>query len=107
MVIKYILIINSKNQILNNSIIEEKRGWTACLENYPVNTYVSKSLLYNLYPNDLTWLDLSPAVGALSSGSDSGIGSLGFKSNEPDHPIHVPLHSTTTGATAVTRPPAL
>ncbi|KAE9544410.1 hypothetical protein AGLY_001589 [Aphis glycines] len=44
---------------------------------------------------------LSPAVGALSSGSDSGIGSLGFKSNEPDHPIHVPLHSTTTGATAI------
>jgi len=63
--------------------------------------------LFTLYHNDLTWLDLSPAVGALSSGSDSGIGSLGFKSNEPDHPIHVPLHSTTTGATAVTRPPAL
>lgn len=54
-----------------------------------------------------TWLDLSPAVGALSSGSDSGIGVLGSKSNRPDHPIHVPLHSTTTGATAVTRPPAL
>lgn len=54
-----------------------------------------------------TWFDFSPAVGALSSGSASGIGVLGSKSCIPDQPIHVPWHSTTTGATAVTNPPAL
>ena len=55
-----------------------------------------------------TCFDKSPAVGALSSGSDSGIVSTtSLKSSSPVQPIHWPLQSITTGATAVTNPPAL
>lgn len=55
----------------------------------------------------LTFFDLSPAVGVISLGSDSGIGSLGSSKWIPGQPTHKPLPFTTTGATAVTKPPAL
>jgi hypothetical protein len=55
----------------------------------------------------VTCLERSPDVGALSSGSDSGMNSKGSLVCSPDHPIHSPPQSTTTGATAVTKPPAL
>ena len=57
-----------------------------------------------------TWLLVSPAVGLLSSDDDSGTlasncSSLSWQS--PVHPTHRPWHLITTGATAVTKPPAL
>lgn len=55
----------------------------------------------------LTFLDFNPAVGARSLGSDSGMGSLGSSKWIPGHPTHKPLPLITTGATAVTKPPAL
>lgn len=54
-----------------------------------------------------TLLDFNPAVGVISDGSDSGIGSSGSSRCMPGHPTHNPLQFTTTGATAVTNPPAL
>lgn len=48
----------------------------------------------------------NPAVGVVSLGSDSGILSPSSKWT-PGHPIHNPFPWTTTGATAVTKPPAL
>lgn len=54
-----------------------------------------------------TCFDESPEVGVLSLGSASGIASSLGRSCIPGQPIHKPLHSTTTGATAVTSPPAL
>ena len=56
-----------------------------------------------------TWLLVSPAVGLFSS-DDSGTlasncSSLSWQS--PVHPTHRPWHLITTGATAVTKPPAL
>ena len=53
-----------------------------------------------------TFSDNKPAVGVLSFGSDSGMGSLS-SSKCPGHPTHIPLDWITTGATAVTSPPAL
>lgn len=55
----------------------------------------------------ITFSDLRPAVGVISFGSDSGIGSFGSSKCIPGHPIHKPLPFITTGATAVTKPPAL
>lgn len=58
---------------------------------------------------DLTWFDLRPAVGVWSFGSDSGISSS-LKSDgrwSPGQPTHKPFPLITTGATAVTKPPAL
>lgn len=54
-----------------------------------------------------TLRDRRPAVGVRSLGSDSGIGSFGFSMCIPGHPTHTPFPLITTGATAVTRPPAL
>lgn len=55
----------------------------------------------------LTLSDRSPLVGVLSWGSDSGMGSLSSLRWMPGQPTQIPLQRTTTGATAVTRPPAL
>ena len=54
-----------------------------------------------------TFSDRRPAVGVMSSGSDSGMGSFGLARCNPGHPTHSPLPLITTGATAVTKPPAL
>lgn len=43
----------------------------------------------------------------MSFGSDSGIGSNGSSKCMPGQPTHRPFPLTTTGATAVTKPPAL
>lgn len=53
-----------------------------------------------------TLSERNPAVGVVSLGSDSGIFSPSSKWT-PGHPIHNPFPCTTTGATAVTKPPAL
>lgn len=57
----------------------------------------------------ITCSERSPAVGVWSLGSLSGIKSS-LKSDgrcNPGHPTHSPLPFITTGATAVTNPPAL
>lgn len=54
-----------------------------------------------------TFSDFKPAVGVMSDGSDSGIGSFGSFKWIPGHPTHKPPPFITTGATAVTKPPAL
>lgn len=56
-----------------------------------------------------TCLDKRPAVGVHFPSIDSGMaGSISPGSRKiPGHPTHNPLHRATTGATAVTSPPAL
>lgn len=46
-------------------------------------------------------------MGVRSLGSDSGIGSFRLSMCMPGHPTQTPFPLMTTGATAVTRPPAL
>lgn len=55
----------------------------------------------------ITWSERKPAVGVWSVGSDSGISPKGSFEWRPGHPTHKPLPLITTGATAVTKPPAL
>jgi hypothetical protein len=66
-------------------------------------THICSLLHFQFYH---TCSDKSPAVGVVSSGSDSGIGSSEFKCI-PGQPTQTPLERITTGATAVTKPPAL
>lgn len=54
-----------------------------------------------------TFSDRRPAVGVRSLGLDSGIGSFGLSMCIPGQPTQTPFPLMTTGATAVTRPPAL
>lgn len=61
----------------------------------------------DIYSTYRTLLDRRPAVGVRSLGSDSGIGSSMFSICMPGHPTQTPFPLITTGATAVTRPPAL
>lgn len=64
--------------------------------------YIKNAIIY-LH----TLSDLRPAVGVMSDGSDSGIASFGSSKCIPGHPTHKPPPLITTGATAVTKPPAL
>lgn len=56
-----------------------------------------------------TWFDKRLANGVEWSSCDSGMAgsSCPGSRNMPGHPTHNPLHRATTGATAVTSPPAL
>lgn len=65
--------------------------------------FVIKDTLIYLH----TFSDFKPAVGVMSEGSDSGIGSVGSSRWIPGQPTQSPPPLMTTGATAVTRPPAL
>lgn len=62
--------------------------------------------MYNNRIN-VTWSERKPAVGVWSLGSDSGISPSGSFEWSPGQPTHKPLPFITTGATAVTKPPAL
>lgn len=81
-----------------------------CFSSHPLNRnlfaiyfFLSFYIRFELF----TWSERRPAVGVWSVGSDSGISPNGSVEWSPGHPTHNPLPFITTGATAVTKPPAL
>jgi len=77
------------------------------LEKYGL-TIVVKVIYFWIHDNRSNLGRLEPSRGILISfGLDSGMTSSFSRVESPLHPTQVPLHSMTTGATAVTSPPAL